>query len=133
MQFPNCSAYFHQRVDASHQKGLSPMQKCTSTIRQLAYENYPVSVDEYILIGESTTQECLIKFAQGNVPVFGETYLRKRNFEDIHNLLSIGEAHGYPGCCVYIQHMHRLSNLLNSSRPDGGIFCNQTIGCKKGC
>uniref|UniRef100_K7L336 Uncharacterized protein n=1 Tax=Glycine max TaxID=3847 RepID=K7L336_SOYBN len=46
----NHDEYFQMRVDALHRKGLSPLQKCTSAIRILAYGSPVNSVDEYVRI-----------------------------------------------------------------------------------
>ncbi|KAI5414550.1 hypothetical protein KIW84_040151 [Lathyrus oleraceus] len=50
----NHDEYFQMRVDATGKMGLSPLQKCTSAIRMLAYGSPADLVDEYVRIGEST-------------------------------------------------------------------------------
>ena len=52
----NHDLYFQMRYDATGRKGLSPLQKCTATIRILIYRSH---VDEYVRIVECTTIECL--------------------------------------------------------------------------
>ncbi|XP_075479388.1 uncharacterized protein LOC142520271 [Primulina tabacum] len=42
------SMYFQMRNDAARRKGLSPLQKCTAAIRQLAYGVLADHVDEYL-------------------------------------------------------------------------------------
>ncbi|XP_058750431.1 uncharacterized protein LOC131623441 [Vicia villosa] len=67
----NHDEYFQMRVDATGKMGLSPLQKCTCTIRMLAYGSPADSVDEYVRIGESTSIECLERFVRGvNVLVY---------------------------------------------------------------
>ena len=44
----NHDEYFQMRVDATGKMGLSPLQKCTSAIRMLAYGSPADSVDEYV-------------------------------------------------------------------------------------
>jgi len=51
--------FFTLRFDATNRPGLSPIQKCTASIRQLAYGSPADQLDEYIKIGESTAIECL--------------------------------------------------------------------------
>jgi hypothetical protein len=46
------SDYFTQRVDAANWQGLSPLQKCTVAIRQLATGSAVDELDEYLKIGE---------------------------------------------------------------------------------
>jgi hypothetical protein len=56
------SPEFTQRRDALDRDGLSPLQKCTSAIRQLAYGTPADALDEYLKIAESTSVKCLIFF-----------------------------------------------------------------------
>ncbi|XP_057439899.1 uncharacterized protein LOC130731648 [Lotus japonicus] len=98
--------YFLMYVDAVGRQGLSPLQKCTAAIRMLAYGSPADSVDEYVRIGESTAIECLKNFVEGVCVVFGETYLRRPNQEDITRLLQWGESRGFPGMLGSIDCMH---------------------------
>ncbi|XP_073138283.1 uncharacterized protein [Henckelia pumila] len=50
----NHSTFFQQKDDAVRRKGLSPLQKCTAAIRQLAYGVPADHLDEYLHMGEST-------------------------------------------------------------------------------
>jgi hypothetical protein len=59
----NWSPYFTQRVDAVGRKGLSPLQKCTTAIRMLAYGTSADQLDEVLKIAASTCLEILGKFA----------------------------------------------------------------------
>ncbi|CAN1244304.1 hypothetical protein LINPERPRIM_LOCUS6028 [Linum perenne] len=81
----NCSEYFRPRVDAANKRGLSPLQKCTAAIRQLAYGTPAPAdhYDEYLRIGESTAIECLMIFCRCIIEVFGSEYLRKPNSNDV--------------------------------------------------
>ncbi|KAG5134017.1 hypothetical protein JHK82_025205 [Glycine max] len=54
--FNNHDEYFQMRVDALRRKGLSPLQKCTTALRILAYGSLADSVDEYVLIGDQITK-----------------------------------------------------------------------------
>ena len=65
----NHDEYFQMRVDALHRKGLSPLQKCTSAIRILAYGSPVNSVDEYVRIGKQP-MECLERFVSGICTIF---------------------------------------------------------------
>ncbi|XP_074342816.1 uncharacterized protein LOC141685291 [Apium graveolens] len=73
----NFDPYFQQRMDAVGRKGLSPLQKCTTAMRILAYGISADVVDDCVRIGESE-------------------YLRKPNSNDVQRLLQMGEAHGFP-------------------------------------
>ncbi|KAI5423212.1 hypothetical protein KIW84_046271 [Lathyrus oleraceus] len=70
----NHDEYFQIRVDAIGKMGLSPLQKCTSAIRMLAYGSPADLVDEYVRIGESTSIECLERFVKGVNVVFGAEF-----------------------------------------------------------
>ncbi|XP_042420619.1 uncharacterized protein LOC122008822 [Zingiber officinale] len=75
----NHSTFFQQRDDAVRRKGLSPLQKCTAAIRQLAYGVPADHLDEYLRMGESTAIRCLFKFCEYVDEIFGDRYLRKPN------------------------------------------------------
>ncbi|KAI5405179.1 Developmentally-regulated G-protein 3 [Lathyrus oleraceus] len=92
----NYDEYFQMRVDATGKMGLSPLQKCTTAIRMLAYGSPADLVDEYVRIGESTSIECLQRFVKGVNVVFGAEYLRKPNNTDVEHLLQMGESRGFP-------------------------------------
>ncbi|KAH1227616.1 hypothetical protein GmHk_10G027811 [Glycine max] len=70
------------RVDALRQKGLSPLQKCITALRILAYGSRVDNMDEYVRIGETTTVECLRQFVSGICTIFGNEYLKRPNNED---------------------------------------------------
>ncbi|XP_042401395.1 uncharacterized protein LOC121991462 [Zingiber officinale] len=67
----NHSEYFQWKVDAAGKKGLSPLQKCTATIRQLAYGVSADHYDEYLRITETTVIQCLFNFCRCIIEVFG--------------------------------------------------------------
>ncbi|KAI5437927.1 hypothetical protein KIW84_023887 [Lathyrus oleraceus] len=70
----NHDEYFQMRVNATGKMGLSPLQKCTSAIRMLAYGCPADLVDEYVRIGESTSIECLERFIKGVNVVFAAEF-----------------------------------------------------------
>ncbi|GJW95421.1 hypothetical protein Tco_0175093 [Tanacetum coccineum] len=49
--------FFTHRPDATGQMSMSIIMKCTSTIRQLAYDNAPDAFDEYLQMGEQTAHQ----------------------------------------------------------------------------
>ncbi|XP_062197383.1 uncharacterized protein LOC133900311 [Phragmites australis] len=95
--------WFRQRRDAT---GLSPLQKMTAAIRQLAYGVSSDAVDEYVRIGASTAMMTLRKYVQAIVEVFGEEYLRAPNETDTARLLAEGERRGFPRMLGSIDCMH---------------------------
>jgi len=46
--------YFTQRVDATNKEGISPLAKCTTTMRMLAYGVAVDAVDEYDCMSKCT-------------------------------------------------------------------------------
>ena len=85
---------------------MSPLKKCTTVIRILAYGVAANAVDDYVRIGESTTIECLEKFVEGVISVFEDEYLRKPNPNDVRHLLQTAEGRGFPGMLGSIDCMH---------------------------
>ena len=102
----NHDDYFQQKVDATGRMSLSPLRKCTTTIRMLAYGSPADAIDEYVRIGQTTTIECLQRFVKGVIEIYGENYLRRPNSDDIQRLLQMGEAHSFPGMIGSIDCMH---------------------------
>jgi hypothetical protein len=91
------SNYFTTRVDALGRQGLTPLQKCTAAIRQLAHGSEAGHLDESLKIAETTAMEAMKYFVKGIIDVFGEHYLRHPTMEDVERLLKIGERRGFPG------------------------------------
>uniref|UniRef100_A0A0D3DX66 DDE Tnp4 domain-containing protein n=1 Tax=Brassica oleracea var. oleracea TaxID=109376 RepID=A0A0D3DX66_BRAOL len=98
--------YFRETKDGLGRNSLSPLQKCTAAIRVLAYGSAADTVDEYLRLGETTTQLCVENFVEGIINLFGEEYLRKPTPADLQRLLDIGEYRGFPGMIGSIDCMH---------------------------
>ena len=95
-----------QRRNAANTIGLSNEQKMTIALRMLAYGMFADSIDEYVRIGESTTIECVKRFYQGVVKIFGPEYLISPNTADISRLLRKANQRGFLGMlgsldCMY--------------------------------
>ncbi|XP_056848838.1 uncharacterized protein LOC130498981 [Raphanus sativus] len=84
--------YFQPTQDATGRSGVSPLQKCTAAIRQLAYGGGADTIDEY--------------FTAGIIHLFGDQYLRRPTPEDLQRLLYVGEERGFPGMIGSINCMH---------------------------
>ena len=100
------SPVFQQRTDAFGKVGFSPLLKCTAALRMLAYGTCVDMFDENLQIAESTLIETLENFCKGIIECFGPNYLRRPTAEDIHRLLHVGEARGFPGMLGSIDCMH---------------------------
>ncbi|XP_018461606.1 uncharacterized protein LOC108832637 [Raphanus sativus] len=98
--------YFRPTQDAVGRSSLSPLQKCTAAIRQLAYGGGADTVDEYVRLGETTAAKCLHHFTAAIIHLFGDQYLRQPTPEDLQRLLQIGEERGFPGMVGSIDCMH---------------------------
>uniref|UniRef100_A0A0D3A5A6 DDE Tnp4 domain-containing protein n=1 Tax=Brassica oleracea var. oleracea TaxID=109376 RepID=A0A0D3A5A6_BRAOL len=98
--------YFQPTQDAVGRSSLSPLQKCTATICQLAYGGGTDTIDEYVRLGETIARKCLHHFTAGIIHLFGDEYLRHPTPEDLERLLHIGEQRGFPGMVGSIDCMH---------------------------
>ena len=58
------------------QLGLSGLQKCTTTMRTLAYDIVSNATDEYVQLASSTSMLALKRFALAISVVYESTYLR---------------------------------------------------------
>lgn len=66
--------YFETR-DARFQRSFSSLQKYTSALQQLPYENTVDTLDEYLNLLERTLCECLQYFFYGIVKLYEDEYL----------------------------------------------------------
>jgi hypothetical protein len=58
-KFSEIFPYFCEMYDATDRDGLTALQKCTATLRQLAYDMTAYTIDEYLKLGKTTILECL--------------------------------------------------------------------------
>ncbi|GJU77677.1 hypothetical protein Tco_1274747 [Tanacetum coccineum] len=83
--------------DCTGREGISPLIKCTSAIRQLAYGVNASFLDEYMQISERSSRT-LDSFCQAVMEIYGPEYLRKPTVTDVEKLYRHHEAkHGFPG------------------------------------
>jgi hypothetical protein len=69
------SLYFCKRYDATGHAGLTTLQKCTTALRQLAYDMAADTIDEYLKLGKITALECLEYYCLGIIECFGDEFL----------------------------------------------------------
>ena len=98
--------YFRPSEDATGRGSLSPLQKSTAAIRQLAYGGAADMVDEYIRLAATTARKCLHNFTAGIISLFGDEYLRHPTPEDMQRLLYENEERGFPEMIGSIDCMH---------------------------
>ncbi|GKE87112.1 hypothetical protein Tco_1564587 [Tanacetum coccineum] len=55
-------------------EGISPLMKCTSTIRQLTYDNVLDALDKYLQTGEATARLSLDNSCKAVMDIFGAEY-----------------------------------------------------------
>uniref|UniRef100_A0A0D3CHK0 DDE Tnp4 domain-containing protein n=1 Tax=Brassica oleracea var. oleracea TaxID=109376 RepID=A0A0D3CHK0_BRAOL len=79
--------FFRQKKDGLRRLCLSPLQKCTTAIRVLAYGYAADTVDEYLRLGETTTRSCVKNFVEGIIYLFSDEYLRRPTPTDLQRLL----------------------------------------------
>ncbi|XP_042397602.1 uncharacterized protein LOC121987967 [Zingiber officinale] len=105
----NHSAFFQQRDDAVRRNELSPLQKCTAAIRQLAY-GVPVDhLDEYLRMGESTVIR----------------YLRRPNADDVQRHLQMhDERHDFLGM---LGNMSEINFTVNDTAYTKGYYLTDGI------
>lgn len=106
---------FQQRLNASGRSGLSTLQKCTSALRQLAYEEAANIFDEYLHVTDTIGREFRKKSSKGVVEAFSDSYNRKSNAAVCQFLLDLHErVPGFPRQAG----KHRLYSLTMEELSD---------------
>ncbi|KAI3741293.1 hypothetical protein L1987_58965 [Smallanthus sonchifolius] len=110
--------YFKLKWDARGRRGFTPIQKCTTAMRQLAYGSGSDELDENIKIAKKTTRICLYKFCKCIINIYGPKYLRKPTSSDIQKIYKHHEeVHGLLGMLGSLYCMHwEWSNCPNAWR-----------------
>ncbi|GJW65375.1 hypothetical protein Tco_0117259 [Tanacetum coccineum] len=79
-------------------EGISPLIKCTSAIRQLAYGVNASFLDEYMQISERSSRMSLDHFCQAVMEIYGPEFFRKPTVTDVEKLYRHHEeTHGFSG------------------------------------
>ena len=86
--------WFKLNKDAVGTIGFSSLQKCTATIRMLAYGAPTDVVDEYLRMSESTIITSMYRFCRALVGAFGPQNLRGPNEEETTQILEQNAARG---------------------------------------
>nr|GEU72379.1 hypothetical protein [Tanacetum cinerariifolium] len=73
----NYDPFFHNNTDCTGREGISPLIKCTSAIRQLAYGVNGTFLDEYMQISERSSRMALDHFCEAVMEIYGPEILRK--------------------------------------------------------
>ncbi|GJZ97065.1 ALP1-like protein isoform X1 [Tanacetum coccineum] len=85
-------------LPVSQKESISPLIKCTSVIRQLAYGVNASFLDEYMQISERSSRMALDHFCQAVREIYGPEFLRKSTVTDIEKFYRHHEEkHGFPG------------------------------------
>ncbi|KAJ0435669.1 putative harbinger transposase-derived protein [Helianthus annuus] len=84
--------WFHKDYDGRGKRSFTPIQKCTSTIHQLATGNPPDQFDEYLAMSERTSRECLQFFCNAIIKLYAKEFLCKPTRHDIARIYATHEA-----------------------------------------
>ncbi|GJU11979.1 ALP1-like protein isoform X1 [Tanacetum coccineum] len=104
---PEYFSYFRSQIDAIGRNSIGPILKCTSAIRQMAYDTSPDAFDEYLQIAERTSRECLNHFTKCIHVLYHAKFLRRPTATDIQKTYQLHKnKHGLPGMLRSIDCMH---------------------------
>ncbi|GKB72033.1 ALP1-like protein isoform X1 [Tanacetum coccineum] len=76
----NHDPFFRTNMDCTGRQAISGLLKCTSAIRQLAYDVHADFLDEYMQISERTSCTALDHFCQAVMEIYGPEFLRKPTY-----------------------------------------------------
>ncbi|GJW98110.1 ALP1-like protein [Tanacetum coccineum] len=92
----NHSSFFRDNIDYTGRVGISSLMKCTSAIRQLAYDIVPDFLDEYLQMSIKSSCLSFDHFCTSVMKIFGLEYLRKPTMTDVVKLhRHHEEKHGF--------------------------------------
>ncbi|GJR54301.1 hypothetical protein Tco_1404822 [Tanacetum coccineum] len=92
------SSFSRDNIECTGREGISPLLKCTSASRQLAYNIVPDFLDEYLQMSDKTSRLSLDYFCSSVMENFGLEYLRKPTMNDVVKLYRHHEEkHGFLG------------------------------------
>ncbi|GJW87453.1 ALP1-like protein [Tanacetum coccineum] len=104
---PEHFKFFKVRSDCTCRMSLSVIMKCTTAIRQLAYDTTPDAFDEYLKMSERTVRDYLLYFNMCIIDLYMSKYLRKPALEDVEKIYNQHlTRHGFPGMLGSIDCMH---------------------------
>ena len=63
--------------------------KCTSTIRQLAYDTVRDALDEYLQTRAENFRDSLEYFCQAIMDIYGDEFLRRPTYTEVEKLYAI--------------------------------------------
>jgi hypothetical protein len=98
--------YFKMEHDIVGTGGFSSIQKCTTTMRMLAYGAPADPQDDYLRMSGSTAIECMYKFCRAMVGHFCKYYLRGPTEAETARIMAQNVARGFPGMLRSIDYMH---------------------------
>ncbi|XP_071687918.1 uncharacterized protein [Rutidosis leptorrhynchoides] len=105
--FPAKKFKRRENIDAIGRQSFTTLQKCTSSIRQLAYGLSPDALDEYLHMSEQTLVICLDNFCKCIIDLYKIRYMRSPTATDVARLYSAQEEkHGFKGMLGSIDCMH---------------------------
>nr|XP_043639357.1 uncharacterized protein LOC122610430 [Erigeron canadensis] len=114
--------YFRDGVDARERKSFSPIQKCTSTIKQLSTSEPTDNYDDYLCMAERTSRECLEYFCDAVIHLYLREYLRRSTSHNVAMLYDAHEErHHLPGILGSLDCMHVV--WRNYPRARKGNIC----------
>nr|XP_043617238.1 uncharacterized protein LOC122589057 [Erigeron canadensis] len=70
----NNFSFFQRKIDARGKWGFSPLQRCTSAVRQLGYGSNPDSLDDYLNMSERSSRDTLNAFCDGVIKLYRHEY-----------------------------------------------------------
>jgi hypothetical protein len=100
------SLYFSERYDATGRAVLTTLQKCTTALRQLAYDMAIDTINKYLKLEKTTAIECLEYYYLCIIECFGDEFLCRPTVADTQHLLAKAEECGFPSMLGSIDCMH---------------------------
>jgi len=119
---------FQQRHSATGKLQAHPLQKVVAALRVIAYGEAADRADEYVRLSRTVISQSTKLLMEFMVRLWGPTYLRRSNQDELNTIMERKKERGMPGCMGSLDCCHWEWHQC----PTGMEGAYQSRKCKRG-